>query len=286
MGPGGARETGHQGRSKAVDFENVVYKKHGGLATIALNRPEAMNALSPSLVRDLLSAINEVEEDDQIRALVITGVGRAFCAGGDVKAMRGGSTPARQRTEEGIDAIRRSFHSAHKVILGLQKLEKPTIAMVNGAAVGAGCDLACVCDIRVGSENARFNSGYIRIGSFPGWGGAWLLPRVVGLPKACELLFTGEFVDAHEALKIGLLNKLVPADQLEAETMELARKIAANAPIALRLTKLMVYRGLETDLETALKFAGTGEAITLSSEDHAEAVRAFREKRVGIFKGR
>jgi enoyl-CoA hydratase/carnithine racemase len=172
-------------------------------------------------------------------------------------------------------------------MLGLQRLEKPVIAMINGAAVGAGFDMACGCDIRIGTARARFMVAYIRIGLFPGFGGTWLYPRMLGsMGKAAELLFTGDFLEAEEAHRLGFLNKLVPEEELEATTMEMARKIAAGPPIAMRLSKLMLYKGLEFDLETAMQMAAAAETITLTSHDHEEGAAAFRESRQPQYEGR
>ena len=165
-------------------------------------------------------------------------------------------------------------------------MEKPTIAMVNGVASGAGMDIASACDIRTGTSKSRFLAAYIRIGLFPGWGGTWLYPRVMGLAKAAELIFTGEFLEAEEAYRLGMLNKLVSEEELEPVTMEMARKIADGPPIALRLAKLNLYKGLEVDLETGMRFAAASATIPLTSEDHWEGVKAFREKRAPKCQGR
>ena len=165
-------------------------------------------------------------------------------------------------------------------------MEKPTIAMVNGVAVGAGFDLACACDIRVGSPAARFMVAFVRIGLFPGYGGTWLYARALGsLGKAAELLFTGDFLEAEEARQYGLLNHLVDAEKLELFTMEMAQKIAQGPPIAIRLAKLLLYKGLEFDLETAMQMAAAAETITLTSQDHREGVTAYREKRPANYRG-
>ena len=158
--------------------------------------------------------------------------------------------------------------------------------MVNGPAVGAGFDLALVCDLRIGSEKARFMNAFVRIGLFPGWGGTWLYPRVMGVGRALEFLFTGDFTEAEEAGRLGVLNRLVSSEELEKETMALATRIAEGPPIAMRLAKMQVYKGLNMEFETALNIAAACETITLSSEDHREGVAAFREKRKPQFKGR
>ena len=261
---------------------HLLVEKTDRIARVTLNRPDRLNALTPALEDDLLQAIQEIAQDDDTGVLVLTGAGRAFCSGADV----GGLAERASAEPPSVDDRRRRFSTPQGVILGLQKMEKPTIAMVNGVATGAGFDLACACDIRTGSPNTRFMAAYIRIGLFPGWGGTWLYPRVLGLPKAAELLFTGDFLEAEDAYRTGMLNKLVPPEELEAATMEMARRIASGPPIALRLAKLNLYKGLELDLETAMKFAAASETITLTSEDHKEGVTAFREKRPPKYTGR
>jgi 2-(1,2-epoxy-1,2-dihydrophenyl)acetyl-CoA isomerase len=263
----------------------VLVEQRDRIAKVTLNRPDRLNALTPELEEQLARAIRELDRDDETGVIILTGAGRAFCAGADVSGLAGGSRRTQYNTGS-LDDVRRAFRSAQEIILGLQRAEKPTIAMVNGVASGAGFDIACACDIRVGSEHARFMAAYIRIGLFPGWGGTWLYPRVLGLAKAAELIFTGDFLEAPEAYRTGMLNKLVPQAELEAATMEMARKIAAGPPIALRLAKLNLYKGLEVDLETAMKFAAASETITLSSQDHKEGVAAFREKRPPNYQGR
>ena len=269
-----------------MDYQTVILEKRGNIAILTLNRPERLNAISPQMTQDLVSVLDEVDGDDDVRVLVITGAGRGFCSGADVEGMAGGSQSGSD-TARGAEAIRQVLvQSAGRVIPRVQKMKKPTIAMVNGAAVGGGCDLAFACDLRTGSENARFMNAFIRIGLFSGWGGTWLYPRVMGLGKALEYLYTGDFIEAKEAERLNVLNRLVPADELEKETMALAGKIANGPPVAMRLTKLQTYEGLNMDLETALQMAAACETITLTSEDHKEGVTAFREKRQAKFQGR
>ena len=256
------------------------------VAWLTINRPERRNALDDVTIGELGDAVEDVAADDSIRVLIFTGAGQAFCAGGDLKTMRGGDTPG-ALVSESADDIRRSFRGAQRLVLALQGIEKPVIGMINGSAVGAGFDLACACDIRIGSPRARFMAAYVRIGLFPGFGGAWLYPRALGsLGKAAEMLFTGDFLEAEEAYRLGFLNKLVPEEDLRAATVEMALKIAAGPPIAIRLAKLMLYKGLEFDLETALKMAAAVETITLTSRDHEEGAAAFRESRKPAFEGR
>ena len=269
-----------------MEYETIILKKEEHIATITLNRPEKLNAMTPQMTDELLAALNDVDEDDEMRALIITGAGRGFCAGADVGGMAGGAEKGSESARDAETLRQGLIHSATRVVPKLQKMQKPTIAMVNGVAVGAGFDLALACDLRVGSENARFRNAFIKIGLFPGWGGTWLYPRVMGVGKALEYLFTGDFIEAKEAERLCVLNRLVPAEELKKETMALAQAIADGPPIAMRLTKLQVYKGLEMDLETALQVAAACETITLSSEDHKEGVAAFREKRPAKFQGK
>lgn len=269
-----------------MGYETIIGERRDGIGIITLNRPEKINAISPQMTAELGEAIAGFGDDDSIRVVVIKGSGRGFCSGADV-----GGMPAKEQTEQPIEsrrdaeAIRRNFKGAQKVVLGLQRLEKPTIAQIHGPCVGAGWDIASTCDIRYGSEDCRFMVAFIRIGLFPGWGGTWLMPRIMGVARAAEYLFTGDFLGAEEAYRIGVLNKIFPMDRLAEETMVLARKIADGPPIALRLSKLQLYKGLEMDLETAMQMAAACETITLTSEDHKEGVAAFREKRKAEYRG-
>ena len=270
------------------DYQHIILEKDPveHIARLTINRPDRRNALHDDATDEMGQAIDDVAADDDIRVLVLTGAGDAFCAGGDLNALQGGSDPG-MWVSENTDDIRRSFRLAQRMILGIQRMEKPVIAMINGVAVGAGFDLACACDIRIASEKARFMVAYVRIGLFPGFGGTWLYPRALGsMGKAAELMFTGDFMEADEGYRLGFLNRLVNEDDLESTTMEIARKIAAGPPIAIRLSKLMLYKGLEFDLETALKMAAAAETITLTSYDHIEGTRAIRESRKPLYEGR
>jgi len=269
-----------------MDYQTIMLEKRGNVTLLTLNRPERMNAISSQMTEDLVAALDEIDDDDESRVLVVTGAGRGFCSGADVGGMAGGRQEA-ERGPRGPEALRQGLmRSAGRVQPRLQKLKKPTIAMVNGAAVGAGCDLAMACDLRTGCEKTRFMNAFVRIGLFPGWGGTWLYPRVMGVGRALEFLFTGDFMEAEEAGRLGVLNRLVPEADLEKETMALATRIADGPPLAMRLAKMQVYKGLNMEFETALGIAAACETITLTSEDHREGVAAFREKRKADFKGR
>lgn len=262
-------------------FNTVVLRKEEYIGIITLNRPERLNAFNRQMEEELIEALAGVHADKDIKVLVLTGVGRAFCSGGDVSenmADEYGGTAQK---------VSDTFHHVYNgIILQLFNLDIPTIGMINGVSVGLGFDLALACDIRIGSENARFMVGFTKMGLTPAAGGAWLMPRVMGLAKAFELVYTADFLEAEEALKLGVLNRLVPAASLEKETMALARKIGENSPLTNRLAKLQMHKGLNTDLETALELGSTCQAICLTSEDTQEALAAFREKRKPVFKGR
>lgn len=266
-----------------MDYDTIIVDKKDHVGKITMNRPERMNAMNDQCYKEMFDAVSDMAKDSEIRAVVLTGAGRAFCSGADLKE---GTSGTRSEPGSGSENKRQEVMKAQEVPSMLHHMEKPTIALVNGPAVGGGMDFALACDIRIGCEHTRFMSAFVRIGLFPGTGGTWLLPRIVGMPKAAELLFTGNFVEAEEANQLGLLNRLVPAKKLEQEGMALAQKIASNAPIAIRLTKMMLYEGLQMDFRTALKMVAASETITLTSADRAEGVKAFLEKRPARFEGR
>ena len=261
--------------------DTVILKKKGHVTIITLNRPERLNAFNRQMEDELIEALASVHEDRDIKVLVLTGAGRAFCSGGDVSenmAEEYGGTAQK---------VSDTFHHIYNgIILQLFNLDIPTIGMINGVAVGLGFDLALACDIRIGSEDARFMVGFTKMGLTPAAGGAWFMPRLMGLAKAIEYIYTADFLEAEEALRLGVLNKLVPAAVLEQETMVPARKIGENSPLANRLAKLQIHKGLNSDLGTALELGSTCQAICLTSEDTREALVAFREKRKPVFKGR
>ena len=264
-----------------MDLQTIILKKEGHIGTITLNRPEKLNAANQQMIQELLFALDDVGKDEEVRVLVLTGAGRGFCSGIDLSTV--GGLP-----DETPETFRQSLRrGVQRVTLALQGLEIPTIASVNGAAVGLGFDWALACDIRIGSENARFMVAYTRLGAFPSTGGTYLMPRIMGLAKAYQYVFTGDFLEATEAERLGVLNELVPVKELEKETMKLAQKIAKGPPIALKLAKLQMYKGLEiSNLPLALEFVAAAEAIPHFSEDWKEGLRAFAEKREPHFVGR
>ena len=257
-----------------------------GFATLTLNRPDRLNSLGSDLLKSLVDSLESVASDDSIRAVIITGSGRAFCSGADTDEMAGGKSDGPHKLgPTGAEGLRRGFHLAQELILGVHQMEKPVIAAINGDAVGAGFDLACACDIRIASDKARFMAAYIHVGLFPGYGGTWLYPRLFGHAKAAELMYTGSFMDVTEASSLGFLNDVVPNQDLKGVAEDMARRIADGPPIAIRLAKTMMRRGLSMDLETSLEMSAAAEAITLSSTDHVEGMEALRQKRRPKFKG-
>ncbi|MFC1905390.1 enoyl-CoA hydratase/isomerase family protein [Chloroflexota bacterium] len=276
-----------------MNDKTVEVEKNKGITIVRLNRPEVRNAINEQMSQGLTQAIKDAAGDDGTKVIVITGKGQAFCSGADFRF--GKVREGTQATEQAEDL--QSVHNEIKkgnllhglqldINLALQRLGKPVIAMVNGDAVGAGMDIALSCDMRVGSQDARFSVAYTRMAVVPDGGATWLLPRLVGLGKALELILTGGLVSAEEAYRIGILNTLTTSDNLEEATMKLASKIANGPPIANRLSKMLVYKGLETDLETALQFLSACIPITTSSRDHQEAIKSFAEKRPPAFEGR
>lgn len=266
-----------------MSYHTILLDTKENVAVLTLNRPEAMNAITAQMTDELTSALDIVSSSDDMRVLVLTGAGRGFCSGADVGGVAAGAGGAIEGPEGARQAL---LSQTLKIVPKIQSMQKPTIAMVNGVAAGAGCDLTLACDIRIGSKYSRFINSFVKIGLFPGYGGTWLYPRVMPLGKAFEYLYTGNTIEAAEAEKIGVLNRLVPPEELEKETMSLARQIASGPPIAIRLMKLQVYKGLEMDLETALQMAAACEAITITSADLKEGVTAFREKRPPKFRGK
>jgi 2-(1,2-epoxy-1,2-dihydrophenyl)acetyl-CoA isomerase len=259
-----------------MGYQTLLVDRAGAVATIAMNRPEARNAIDLAMRNELNGALDEIEADRDARVVILTGAGGHFCAGGDVKTMS-----RRHTATEG----RARLQVLNRFVIRLFNFPKPTIAMVDGAAVGAGCNIALACDIVVASDRARFGEVFARIGLVPDGGGTWLLPRLVGLAKAKELVFSADIIDAAEALRIGLVNRVVPAADLDAAARELAGRIAAGPPIALGLAKSLLNRSESIDLAAALELEALGQGHAITTEDHAEGVRAFLEKRPARFSG-
>jgi enoyl-CoA hydratase/carnithine racemase len=265
------------------EYSEALLTQADGVATITLNRPETLNAFSPRMEDDIRAALAEIREDRSVRVVVITGAGRAFSSGADVKAW---DARIREGGEPTVVERWQQNEARHAMPLGIYELGKPVIAAVNGAAVGMGMDMALACDMRIVSETARFAMLYIKRGLVPDEGGAWFLPRLVGPAKACELILTGDFVDGREAERIGLANRCVPNDQLMAVTQELAAKIAAGPPVAIEFVKRAIREGMSLSLRSHFDAIGYYMGIVNQTEDVAEGMRAFVESRAPRFSGR
>ena len=268
-----------------MKFEQILYEKAEGIATITLNRPERMNAFTPVMIREWAQALEDARTDDEVQVIILTGAGRGFCAGAD---LRGGSDVTETRDQPVTAAGRRNWlrDGVHNVPRQVTLLDKPYIAAVNGAAVGAGMDMCSMCDLRIASAEARFAMTYVKVGLVPGDGGCYYLPRIVGLAKALELIWTGDFFDAQEALRIGYVSNVVPADELLPTARALAERIVQGPAVAIQLAKRLVYRGQNSDVGEALEAASYAMGIVQATEDAREGPRAFVEKRPPQFKGR
>jgi enoyl-CoA hydratase len=259
-----------------MPYENISVQKRNKVAVVVVNRPEKMNALNIPTREEILRAFEELRNDEDVRAVVITGAGeKAFIAGADISEFAGKSA----QQQRAVMRACRAFDS-------VEDFPKPVIAMINGFALGGGCELAMACDIRIASSRAKFGQPEIKLGIIPGGGGTQRLPRLIGEGKAMELILTGDMIDAEEALKMGLVNCVVPPDQLEAKTMEIANRIAEMSPIALSMAKMAVKSAARLDLRAGLDTELDLFALCFSSEDKEEGVRAFLEKRKPEFKGR
>ncbi|MHC1585467.1 MAG: enoyl-CoA hydratase/isomerase family protein [Candidatus Syntropharchaeia archaeon] len=260
-------------------MKNIILEKKDGFAKITLNRPETLNALDLKTFEELREAIEEIRKDEEVRAVLITGSGRAFCSGVDL-------TFIDEVTKLTPKEFREKLRELQNVFNSLEELEKPVIAAINGFALGGGCDLALACDIRIAAKDARIGEQYVKVGLIPDLGGTQRLPRIVGVGKAKELIFTGKMIDAEEAEKIGLVNEVVPPDELESHAEELAKTLAKGPSIAIGLAKIAINKGLGTDLRSGLEYEVYGQSICLQTEDQKEGVSAFLEKREPVFKGK
>ncbi len=262
----------------------VLISRDGPIMTITLNLPEKRNPISaPEMVEGLCTALINADNDLSVHVVILTGAGPSFSSGGDLKAMKpdSGGLPSALPAQ-----TRRNYKTGiQRLPVLFQALEVPVIAAVNGHAIGAGCDLACMCDVRIAGESSKFAESFVKLGIIPGDGGAWLLPRIVGFSKATELALTGDTIDAAEALAIGLVSRVVPDDALMDAAREVATKIAANPPHATRMTKRLLREGQTASLANILEMSAAMQSLAHATADNQEAINAFIEKRKPVFTG-
>ena len=263
--------------------EPVLYRRRDGIVTLTLNRPETLNAMNEAMMGELERILIELEADTAVRAVVLTGAGRAFSSGGDQKRDLSGEG---QRALFDGDLGGALIERLNRCVLRMQRLRKPIVGSINGVAAGAGLNIALATDLRIAADTARFGEVFARVGLVPDGGGTYFLPRLVGVVKAMEMILLADIIDAPEALRIGLVNRVVPAEQLEHEAEKLAERLAQGPTVAYGLAKTGLYQGLGMSLEDVLNLEARNQAIAARTPDRAEGVAAFREKRPPRFSGR
>lgn len=262
-----------------MGYETIIYEKEEGICIITFNRPKQLNAISFQLKEEVSDAFDKMEKDDDVKAVILTGGTKAFCAGADIKERSGVV-----RTQPAYYFSQRKTH--FDFYGKIEHFEKPVIAAISGVAVGGGCEISLACDLRIASETARFGVPEVKLGMIPAGGGTQRLPRIIGITKAKELLYTGDFIDAQEAYRLGLVNKVVPVEQLMDEAKALAQKIAQNPPLAVKFAKRAVNVGMQMDLMSGLDYETYCATILVTSDDRVEGFKAFTEKRKPVFKGK
>jgi 2-(1,2-epoxy-1,2-dihydrophenyl)acetyl-CoA isomerase len=263
-----------------MEYQSILFKKENGKATITLNRPRALNALNREIIDELLHALKEAAQDPEVKVLILTGAGRAFCFGADISEF------SRQIETGSSDTGLLLLHKVQEIIRLLAGIPKPVIAGINGFATGLGLDLAMACDLRIAAERAKFAEAFISMGLVPDGGGTFFLPRLVGLAKAAAMIFTGDPLGAAEAERIGLVNRVIPTEDLPKEIEILADRLTRSPSLALGLAKQALWKNLQGSLESSLQVEAQSQVVCLASEDHREAVQAFLEKRAPVFRGR
>jgi 2-(1,2-epoxy-1,2-dihydrophenyl)acetyl-CoA isomerase len=258
----------------------LLESKHEGIVTLVMNRPDRLNALNNELSAALNNALTRIAQDDSVRTVVLTGAGRAFCSGGDLSQIRKG------RESGNVELFEPLLRAGMQISVKMRTMPQPVIAAVNGAAAGAGMNIALAADIRIAAEGATFGQTFARVGLFPDYGGMFFLPQLVGPSAAAELFYTGDMIDSQTALRLGIVNHVVPAARLEAEVTAMARKIAQGPPLAIKAVKRAIFASDKKALEEALENEVHQQMKCFRSEDCSEGVRAFFEKRAPNFQGR
>jgi enoyl-CoA hydratase/carnithine racemase len=264
-----------------MTYEHIQLTCDGHIATMKLNRPQARNAMTPAMGEEVARAVEDVRAAAAVRVLVISGEGNAFSSGGDL-GMLARDTGASDQTGAGMGGPPREFYKRY---LSIHSLPIPTIAAINGHAIGAGLCFALACDIRIAAADAKMGMTFTKLAIHPGMGATFFLPRLIGTARACELLFSGRIIDAHEAERFGVVSRVVPREAFAAAVLELANEIAAAGPIAVRLAKRALYRGVESSLDDALDLESMQQAATFQTTDAREGVTAVMEKRAPRFVG-
>ena len=262
-----------------MSYEHIQVSEADGIATVTLCRPDRLNAFVGHMRRDLAEALEHVGSERNVRVVILSGAGRAFCAGGDIAFMA--ELMQRRDSEE----FSRILGAGRRVILAIRQMTKPVIASINGPASGAGFNLALACDLRIAANTATFSQSFAKVGLHPDWGGTYFLPRLVTPNKACEMFFLGENIDAVEALRLGILNQVVAPEELESATLQLAERLRAAPPIALAAAKHAVYMSESSELETMMRYETEAQLRCFDSDDGHEGIRAFLEKREPRFTG-
>jgi enoyl-CoA hydratase/carnithine racemase len=260
-------------------MSELLYEVKDKIATITLNRPDKLNAFTGGMLDGWVKGLETAQADPNVNVVIVTGSGRAFCSGGDVGRM-GDAVPTALDHKNGL------WEGVHRIPRQLEAMDKPVIAMVNGLAVGAGMGMCLMCDVRFAADDARFSTGYVRVGLVPGDGDTFFLPRLVGPAKALELLWTADFIEAGDALRLGIVNRVVPAAELRDVTYAFARQVADGPQVPIRMIKRLVYQSLKLDLRTHLDLVSSHMSIVRQTDDHKEGVTAFKEKRPAKFRGR
>jgi enoyl-CoA hydratase len=264
-----------------MSYEHIALTRADGVVTLTFNRPESRNSMTPAMGEEVVRAVRELSNDSEARVVVLTGAGKAFSSGGDLSMLARDAGLSDAGASMGGSP--RDFYNQY---LTIRQLPMPTIAAINGHAIGAGLCIALACDMRIASADAKMGMTFSKLGIHPGMGGTFTLPRLVGTARACELFFTGRIIDAAEAERMGMLNRVVPREEFQGTVDALAREVAAAAPIVCRMLKKSIYRGVEHGLDEMLDYESLNQGITFKTEDAKEGIRAVQEKRAPRFTGR
>ena len=267
-----------EGRGRTMNFKTLIVKKAAGIVTITMNRPDKLNAITVEMTDEIIKVNRDVAQDKSIRAVIITGAGRGFCSGADL----GSDDLMVTSPSAGMEVMQKAI----TLVMGIREMPKPVIAAVNGPAVGGGCSLALACDIVIASDKAVFGTPFVLRNLHPDFGATYFLPRIIGMAKAGDLLLTGRIVDAAEADRMGLVSRVVPADQLEKVVGEIAGSLAKGAPKAINMAKASINQSLTMDLPTMMEHEARAQSILMAMEDCKEAMAAFMEKREPVFRGK